>query len=503
VRVFDLGHTEHGDPFIVMELLRGASLGDYIERQVRLSPRKALSLLLPVVSALAAAHARGIIHRDLKPDNIVLMETDSGRAIPKVVDFGIAKIRVDAPGRRGTAEGTVMGSPEYMSPEQARGEVDRVDHRTDVWALAVMLYEMLAGKMPFNGDNHLSLLRDVIEVDPSPLVSLGIDAALSDIVTRAMMKDRSSRTADMATFGRELAAWALGHGMDTDLTGTNIAAHWGRSAHPSLSESISPPALDPISSRNPVESSSATVLPVSGGGAAHPRPHRWIIGAALLVAASGATFLAKLDWKRTTQNPATLSGAAAAMSNATGGRRDGSASEDGLNGPPGGTLRRGDADACLRRLFPPGAFPDGASLSSVCSEVDPRAAASFLSVKVVRPGHGRTTDAMREWAQLSWYELAVVAGMRGACCPATSPELELPASVGNCPPLGTALHAVESAAREESSLAPPLDQFRAAVDCEAAAKRMNPKLPSPFRYAAACDGGASTIARRMLDRSRN
>jgi len=140
VRVYDFGRTELGDSYIVMEYLRGESLAEVLGRRHRLPATEALALLLPVVGAIVAAHARGIIHRDLKPENIVLVESE-GFSIPKVVDFGIAK--VDAPGRASVGDGdALLGSPAYMAPEHVLGEAD-VDARSDQFSLAIVLVPQL------------------------------------------------------------------------------------------------------------------------------------------------------------------------------------------------------------------------------------------------------------------------------------------------------------------------------------------------------------------------
>jgi serine/threonine-protein kinase len=128
VRVFDLGETESGDPYIVMELLEGESLRSMLDREVRLTPERALAVLLPIASAMHLAHQQGIIHRDIKPDNIMMAQIDGGRIQPKLVDFGIAKLSFGDPG--GVTTGAlVIGTPGYMSPEQAGGG-EIVDQRT-------------------------------------------------------------------------------------------------------------------------------------------------------------------------------------------------------------------------------------------------------------------------------------------------------------------------------------------------------------------------------------
>src|SRR5450432_3077808 len=158
VRIFDVGESEFGDPFIVMELLTGQSLAAVLVAEQRLVAVRAVQLLLPVADALCAAHAKGIVHRDLKPDNVFIAIEDE-RVQPKLVDFGIVKLsdRGDLD-QHLTQAGAVLGSPEYMSPEQARGR-DDLDHRTDIWSFCVVLYEALAGVTPFTGTNYNEIGR--------------------------------------------------------------------------------------------------------------------------------------------------------------------------------------------------------------------------------------------------------------------------------------------------------------------------------------------------------
>ncbi|HEY5960557.1 MAG TPA: serine/threonine-protein kinase, partial [Polyangiaceae bacterium] len=152
IQVYDFGFTEHGDPFIVMELLRGESLAQALGRRRRVSPTRAAQTLLPIVDALAATHAQGIVHRDLKPGNIFLARPAGQRLQPKVLDFGIAKLEQRAAGRL-TQEGAVIGSPAYMSPEQFSGD-GAIDGRADIWSLCIVLYEMITGCRPFEGEGQ-------------------------------------------------------------------------------------------------------------------------------------------------------------------------------------------------------------------------------------------------------------------------------------------------------------------------------------------------------------
>jgi serine/threonine-protein kinase len=224
VRVFDVGETERGDAFIVMELLKGQSLAARLIRAGRLPATEAVQLLLPVADALSAAHGKGIVHRDLKPDNVFIVDDDD-QVQPKLVDFGIAKVAAPTDQSRLTQGDTVLGSPDYMSPEQARG-LD-VDHRTDIWSFCVVLYEALSGRTPFSGTNYNALLRSVIEDEPEPLSDTRPGAQeLWTIIQRGLAKDRAARFATMTDLGRELAVWLLGKGIAEDICGSSLESKW-------------------------------------------------------------------------------------------------------------------------------------------------------------------------------------------------------------------------------------------------------------------------------------
>jgi serine/threonine-protein kinase len=229
VSIFDLGVTERGDPFIVMELLKGEDLRELLRRALRLDPVRAVQLLLPIADALATAHARGIVHRDLKPENVFVVGFEQ-RIQPKIVDFGIAKPSW-ACERRLTRTGTVMGSPEYMSPEQAQGRED-VDQRVDVWSFCIVLYECLVGRTPFAG-SYDSTLNDILEKPVLPITVLGIDEPeLWAILERGLAKHREQRWPDMRSLGKALAEWLLGRGVDEDVCAHSLRATWLRHAAP-------------------------------------------------------------------------------------------------------------------------------------------------------------------------------------------------------------------------------------------------------------------------------
>ncbi len=225
IQIFDFGLTELRDPFIAMELLHGESLAGTIKRRGKINPLRAVQTLLPITEALLAAHDRGIVHRDLKPDNIFLSRGAGDRLEPKVLDFGIAKFEQTATPNL-TSVGTVLGSPAYMSPEQARGEGD-VDCRTDVWALSVVLYEAITGRLPFSGENYNALLYAILEGQPKTFSEHGINEPLLwSIVSRGLEKDRSRRCPDMFELGRALAIWLLDRGVQEDVCNALLRSKW-------------------------------------------------------------------------------------------------------------------------------------------------------------------------------------------------------------------------------------------------------------------------------------
>jgi len=225
VRVFDVDATDSGDPFIVMELLDGESLASLLERG-RLSGERAVQTLLPIAEALVLAHSKGIIHRDLKPHN-VFMAKDGEREQPKLLDFGIAKLTASPmPAGNLTDTGILLGSPDYMCPEQARGQND-VDYRADIWQFCVVLYEAVSGHTPFDGDNYNALMRAIVEDDPMPLqLSDSVDHRLADLIFWGLAKDRAERPGTVHELGRALAQWLLDRGVTEDICGTSLSAKW-------------------------------------------------------------------------------------------------------------------------------------------------------------------------------------------------------------------------------------------------------------------------------------
>ena len=202
VDVFDLGRTQDGLLFMVMELLDGEALAETLKRTPRLPIPLATHLMVQVLSGLSAAHKNGIVHRDLKPDNIFVLNSEERPNFIKIVDFGISKVlapqgsgaAATAKGS-GTMVGSILGTPLYMSPEQAIGQVASIDHRADIYSAGVVLYEMLCGRTPFEGEGYAQILGGLLEGKYPPPRSLRpeIPPAMEAAVVRALDRDLERR----------------------------------------------------------------------------------------------------------------------------------------------------------------------------------------------------------------------------------------------------------------------------------------------------------------------
>ncbi len=194
VEIIDFGFAEGEIPYMVMELLEGRSLGSYLEEKGRLPPAEAAQIVAGTLRGLVAVHAAGLVHRDIKPDNVFLVSDPEEGTFAKLVDFGLSR----RAGRSDmTAEGTLMGTPQYMSPEQAAGSAD-IDGRTDVYAMGVVLYELVSGRVPFDSDSLAEVLSSVIHERPKSIRELVPDVPekLEFVIETAMAKDREHRFVD-------------------------------------------------------------------------------------------------------------------------------------------------------------------------------------------------------------------------------------------------------------------------------------------------------------------
>jgi eukaryotic-like serine/threonine-protein kinase len=206
VRVLEGAQAEDGAPFLVMELLEGVPLGAYTRNGDRVPLLQAVPILQGILAGLAAAHAEGIVHRDLKPDNVLLTRDAGGTFVVKVLDFGIAKV-MDAAGGMGarTRSGVFLGTPAYMSPEQARSARD-VDQRADLWSAGVLFYEMLTGRSAFPAPTEFARLAALLSTEPEPVHKIDpAFAPLAGFFERALKKDRNERFSTAGEMARALA----------------------------------------------------------------------------------------------------------------------------------------------------------------------------------------------------------------------------------------------------------------------------------------------------------
>jgi eukaryotic-like serine/threonine-protein kinase len=213
VRVTDVGTAADGSPFLVMELLDGQDVDALLKQRGSLPPMEAIDITLQVLDGLAAAHAAGIIHRDLKPANVYLVKGKGGKPVAKLVDFGISKMHKDGAASSLTRTGMLMGTPMYMAPEQLKSARD-VDHRVDLYAAAVTLYQMVSGTLPYEATSYETLIVQIFTEPPKPIrkVAPGLNEALARVIEQGMAPDPTKRFASAAEFDAalRLAVAALG-----------------------------------------------------------------------------------------------------------------------------------------------------------------------------------------------------------------------------------------------------------------------------------------------------
>jgi tRNA A-37 threonylcarbamoyl transferase component Bud32 len=209
VQIFDFGYHTDGSAYIVMEFLEGEALDARLKRFGRLAPEDALRILRQVAASLHAAHGRGIVHRDLKPENIFLVPDRevAGGERAKILDFGIAKLTNDAGSKVKTQTAAIMGTPVYMSPEQCRG-AGYVDHRSDLYSLGCVLYHLLVGRPPFDGEGVGEIIAAHLR-EPAPVPSAlapGVPPAVDALVARCLAKQPEARFATAAELAETCAA---------------------------------------------------------------------------------------------------------------------------------------------------------------------------------------------------------------------------------------------------------------------------------------------------------
>jgi serine/threonine-protein kinase len=272
IDIFSFGALDDGRQYYVMELLEGVTLERYQKERGPLPPEDAVPILRQVARAIDAAHAAGIAHRDLKPENVFLTFDDEGTPVPKLLDFGIAKLMGEGAmsGHR-TRTGTPMGTPHYMSPEQCRGQ--NVDHRTDIYSFGIMVHEALTGQLPFEGENVVDLLFKQTSAPAPPMSTVRpeLPAALDEPVLRMLEKDPAARPESLGAAVEELARAAASAGLAVRVVPLRGEARRGGDTGSPISGPTSAPGSATATpgsfaeARTVLDASDAGRLPTTGG----------------------------------------------------------------------------------------------------------------------------------------------------------------------------------------------------------------------------------------------
>jgi serine/threonine-protein kinase len=303
-RVTDVGTTASNAPYMVMEFLRGTDLGEVLRSRGRLPIEDVVDYVLQACEAIGEAHSLGIVHRDLKPANLFLTARADGSALVKVLDFGISKATGDAPSSLTTGE-VMMGSPRYMSPEQMKSSRD-VDARTDLWALGIILYELVVGAPPFEAESMAGLCA-AIATEPAPRARAArpdVPEALDAVIAHCLEKHRDQRVQSVADLARALSAVAPAQARISIERIVRLGAGSAQSVKGSIGFGATTPA-------QPVSSPPLTGATGGAFGSATGAKSRAasigigsLIAAILLVGATGVTLLVKGGPLRSTGVPA-------------------------------------------------------------------------------------------------------------------------------------------------------------------------------------------------------
>ncbi len=311
VRVDDIDEAEDGRPFIVMEYIEGQSLKKLIQDQGPLPVPRVCSIIKQAAAGLEAAHQLGMVHRDIKPDNIVLIEASDGEQA-KVLDFGIAKVKEarlggETSGMTLTGTGVVIGTPQYMSPEQAMGKRgDELDGRSDIYSLGIVMYQMLTGDLPFKADTTMEMLLCHMQRPPTPIGAirpeLQIPPSIASLVMRCLEKQRELRPASAKALIEEISR-AQKESVPVGATrvvrpAEVIASESVEAAEPRLGGPVGPPgraakpplAVQPIPPKTPQPKPPLQPPPKVTAPPREPRWGLWVSMAILVVALGGAAW---------------------------------------------------------------------------------------------------------------------------------------------------------------------------------------------------------------------
>jgi eukaryotic-like serine/threonine-protein kinase len=259
ITIYDYGEAEGGVPYLAMEFVDGKPLSTVLAEEGYLPVERVVAIINQIAEALTAAHSLGIVHRDLKPDNVMITHKGDTADYVKVLDFGIAKTVIEDSNEKLTMDGFVLGTPVYMSPEQLSGE--KLDARSDIYSLAIIAYEMLSGRLPFEGENPQAIMIKRITVDPIQLrmVAPEVSDSVNRVVMDGLARHRESRTPSADAFARALS--------DAHLTGTQPLA-----PRPTAGAQPPVPATTPYSDDTREWASYETTLPPDGSSPRGEQP---------------------------------------------------------------------------------------------------------------------------------------------------------------------------------------------------------------------------------------
>ena len=276
IAIEDFGQLADGRIYMCMELLNGAALNDMITQPM--GGDRLLNIMIQTGHGLAAAHAKGIVHRDMKPENIFVTIGPNGEDIPKILDFGIAKVSGNEGQNHLTRTGTIFGTPFYMAPEQALG--NPVDARADIYAVGVIMYECFAGSLPFQGDSFMGILTQHITMEPEPVAQRAAKAGrslppgLAEVITRCMQKTPAQRFATMDELVNALVQiyrGMVGPGMSTYMDAFPVmpsSAHQAQPTPPPMTGAVitGPPMTGPVM----ISGAQAATVAVTGPSGSAP-----------------------------------------------------------------------------------------------------------------------------------------------------------------------------------------------------------------------------------------
>jgi serine/threonine-protein kinase len=397
--IYDFGETREGIIYLAMEFIEGDSLNTLLKSQTALAPRRAAAILKQAADALQAAHDLGIVHRDLKPDNIMLARGRAGSEVVKVVDFGIAKAMGGEEGQKVTKTGLVVGTPEYMSPEQLSGDV--LDGRSDIYSLGLVFFRMLTGRLPFEADSAQETMIKRLTDEPmrlsEALPGVEFPARLQEVMDKVLQRMPSHRYASASQFAHDVESAIAGMAesapaVDTE-GATQLISAQGATAPLAKTE------VAGASPRGPRTPTTPAPAPTVQAPTAGKRPVALIAASLVAVAAVGGT--AAVMWKGKSAEPPIVeetAGGAAPVMGSTDSARPGSQT-GGSERTQTPTRPAGDRGGETRATGPAGTPPVGGAGEETSRVAPPTPDTIAIRQDIVRWGRDLANPGQRASAE--------------------------------------------------------------------------------------------------------